>query len=228
MEQALSLKIQMPSERAVVVPAFRPNTELRFKNKACASCHQSLQGPLQIHLCESCGTPQPLDSDEDYFTLFAIEPGFSHNPNVLRDKFYELSRALHPDRFVVLGDEARTRSMDRMCLINQAYQVLRDRHRIREYLFNKFDVKIPKSTLPFDLAEEWFDIQDQTDPARLKEFTERLKTRLSGEVLEIAKLESQFDQTLDVAVLTQMAERISRVNTLKSLEQDVRRRGQES
>src|SRR6476620_11048898 len=87
----------------------------------CAHCHQEQEGPQAQHVCVQCGTPQPLLDSETYFTALGVPKKFNLDHAEVEKRFYEISRALHPDRFTNADIQSRVLSLERMSFLNRAY-----------------------------------------------------------------------------------------------------------
>jgi molecular chaperone HscB len=70
----------------------------------------------------------------DYFQLFDLPRKLSIDPFRLEQRFYELSRKLHPDRFLRAKPDERERSQEASAQLNDAYRTLRNPVARAEYL----------------------------------------------------------------------------------------------
>jgi molecular chaperone HscB len=107
----------------------------------------------------------------DYFEFLGVPRRFQQDVRALEKRFYELSREFHPDRFTTSGVEAQRLSLEKMSLLNQAYQTLKDPAERRGYLLKLEGIE-SKSKAPAELAEAWFEAQEKSDedPAALEGF----------------------------------------------------------
>jgi molecular chaperone HscB len=69
----------------------------------------------------------------DYFELFGLEPKLSLDRSDLEQRFYGLSRKLHPDRFL----RATPAVLETSASLNDAYRTLRDPVSRAEYLLKR-------------------------------------------------------------------------------------------
>ncbi len=58
----------------------------------------------------------------DYYELFGIPRGLNLSLDDLQKRFYELSRQLHPDRFMQKPEAERQRALDMSSALNDAYR----------------------------------------------------------------------------------------------------------
>ena len=71
---------------------------------------------------------------DDYFAVFGLPRKLSVDGEALRTRFYELSRAHHPDFHQGADAEAQAETLARSALVNRAYRALRDPLARVEYL----------------------------------------------------------------------------------------------
>ena len=64
-----------------------------------------------------------MDLNDDYFTLFDLERGFSVNTEALSSRYRELQRQYHPDRFAHDPGQQK-QAVEWTAHLNQAYQTL--------------------------------------------------------------------------------------------------------
>ena len=68
--------------------------ELQMARSMCWHCQSEIAGE---YFCERCVKVQPVSKDTDYFTCLGFPRRLSVDPQQLEAKFYEMSRAFHPD-----------------------------------------------------------------------------------------------------------------------------------
>lgn len=208
---------------------------------ACAYCGQAASGLLSRHVCASCGKPQPLNPREDYFTFFGVPKKFAQDRKELERRFYEISRALHPDRFSTASSAEKSASLERMSYLNQAYQTLKDPVLLRNYflesegLITREGGASAKPQVPAEIAETWFELQDalMEDPAqariKLKEFEGSLGELKERDEKAIAETEAELDRVLatgrnaDKSLYERLSKQVHSQSYLKSMERDVER-----
>jgi len=145
-------------------------------NVPCWKCG----APQTFPDCEKCGALQPVPEDYPYFKLFGLQPTLITNHDFLRAKFYDLSKKVHPDKFTQSKGPDALYSSRWSSLLNKAYQTLKDRERTALYLLGH---EINAKSVPTELAETYFDLQDALHEAggkeKLKAFQENLKSQLA-------------------------------------------------
>ncbi len=191
-----------------------------------------LAGPLSPHLCAECGFPQRVTVVDNYFSVFDSVSKFDPDLAAVQKRFYELSRALHPDRFAKLGGQAMQASLERMSFLNDAYRTLGSKQTLRAYLLKLEGVAVPSDRAvrpPLELAEAWFDLQDsvmenpESAAERLDEFGSRLSV-LECETHEgLASLEREYNNSGERAYLERLALEIHSQSYLTSMARDLER-----
>lgn len=189
-----------------------------------------MDGGLAPHLCAACNSPQPRHAGETYFSALSAPIRFGQDQSSIQRRFYELSRALHPDRFARSALEVRQASLARMSFLNEAFDFLKRREEIREYFFSSFGVSCGGGggLWMMELSERWFEVQELEDQEAVSEFEVELLHKQEFLSDKISALESRFDD-LPVGAPEQkkVLEEIQSLglsqNTLKSMIRDVQR-----
>ncbi len=79
---------------------------------------------------------------EHPFTALGLEPAFELDVPALERTHRELSRALHPDRYVGAPAGERRSALDRAVEVNEAFRAVRDPLRRAELLFELYGVPV--------------------------------------------------------------------------------------
>src|SRR6478672_95365 len=159
--------------------------ELPMARSMCWHCQSEVTGE---YFCDRCVKVQPLAKDSDYFTSFGLPRLLSIDLAALEAKFYELSRAFHPDFFQQKTAAEQAISLDNSALLNTAYRTLKDPIRRAEYLvqLEAGSVKDIRTSPPADLFEEILELQEDLDEFRTVSSDDqtserdRLRTKLMG------------------------------------------------
>lgn len=167
----------------------------------CWHCQSEVSGE---YFCDRCVKVQPVSKETDYFTCFGFPRRLTIDPGKLEAKFYELSRAFHPDFYQNKSETEQSISLGNAATLNSAYRTLRDPIQRVEYLLDleAGSVKEIRNSPPADLFEEILELQDTLDEYRASDRTsdpgQQLRTTLQAEqqTLEERKrdMETQLQQ----------------------------------
>jgi molecular chaperone HscB len=158
--------------------------ELQMARSMCWHCQSEVSGE---YFCERCVKVQPVSKELDYFTCLGLPRRLMIDQRQLESKFYELSRAFHPDFYQNKSAAEQTISLSNSAQLNSAYRTLRDPIERAEYLLSleAGAVKEIRNTPPSDLFEEILELQDT-----LNEYRAAGQTSEAGSTLR-AKLQSE-------------------------------------
>jgi molecular chaperone HscB len=79
---------------------------------------------------------------QDRFAQLGVERRFDLDAGVIEERYRELSRKLHPDRFAKADAKARVLSLQAATALNDAYRMLRDPVKRAEYLLSLEGIEI--------------------------------------------------------------------------------------
>ncbi|HXH85459.1 MAG TPA: Fe-S protein assembly co-chaperone HscB [Nitrospira sp.] len=195
--------------------------ELQMARSMCWHCQSEVSGE---YFCDRCVKVQPVSKDTDYFTCLGFPRRLSIDLKKLEAKFYELSRAFHPDFYQNKSDTEQTISLSNAATLNTAYRTLRDPIKRAEYLLDleAGAVKEIRSSPPGDLFEQILELQDTLDEYRAIDKTSetgqqlREKLREEQHTLEQRKrdMETQLQQIFrDWDALQERGEATSQTRT---------------
>jgi molecular chaperone HscB len=139
--------------------------------KSCWNCGQPAGEAL---FCPSCHALQPPPAD--YYALLGIPRKLNLSPDALQQRFYELSRLLHPDRFIRKPEEERRYSLDASSVLNDAYRALKNPVTRAEYFLKQegFDIGEQRGKdVPPELLEEVFELNMALEEMRAGEESAR-------------------------------------------------------
>lgn len=135
---------------------------LPMARSMCWHCQSDIGGE---YFCGQCVKVQPLSKDIDYFTVMELPRKLNIDTVKLETKFYEMSRAFHPDFYEGKSEMERTVSLANSAILNQAYRTLKDPIQRIEYLLSleAGSVKEIPGKAPTDLFETLLEVQEQLD-----------------------------------------------------------------
>jgi molecular chaperone HscB len=153
-------------ERIQKTPTKR--TELQMARSMCWHCQSEITGE---YFCEQCVKVQPVSKDVDYFTCLGLPRRLTIDLGGLERKFYELSRAFHPDFYQNKTETEQQISLANSAVLNTAYRTLKDPFQRAEYLvrLEAGSAKDIRSTPPADLFEEILSLQEDLEEFRTAE-----------------------------------------------------------
>jgi molecular chaperone HscB len=136
--------------------------ELPLARSMCWHCQSDIGGE---YFCQQCVKVQPLSKDTDYFTCLGLPRKLNIDTGKLEAKFYEMSRAFHPDFYEGKSEMERAVSLANSATLNQAYQTLKDPIERVEYLLRleAGSAKEIPGKAPTDLFETLLEIQEQLE-----------------------------------------------------------------
>jgi molecular chaperone HscB len=124
----------------------------------CVSCSYRELG----HWCSQCGAVITTPENEDFFSILGLPQKINLDEEVLKERFFDLNRAFHPDRASKMKDERmRDIAVRKSVLINNSFNTLRDRTRRIQYLIRQGlgDREEKSGQVPFTL----FDLVEQVN-----------------------------------------------------------------
>lgn len=158
--------------------------ELQMARSMCWHCQSEVSGE---YFCDRCVKVQPVSKETDYFTCFGFPRRLTIDPGKLEAKFYELSRAFHPDFYQNKSETEQAISLGNAATLNTAYRTLRDPIQRAEYLLDleAGAVKEIRNSPPADLFEEILELQDTLNEYRTtdgaSETGRQLRAKLQAE-----------------------------------------------
>ena len=136
--------------------------ELPLLRSMCWHCQSDIGGE---YFCGQCVKVQPLSKDIDYFTCLGLPRKLNIDTGTLETKFYEMSRAFHPDFYEGKSEMERAVSLANSAILNQAYRTLKDPILRVEYLL-RLEAGAAKDIpgkAPADLFEAILEIQEHLE-----------------------------------------------------------------
>lgn len=131
----------------------------------CWRCTASRAAAL---VCGGCGAPQPVAPNADFFTVLGLPRRLTVDVAELEARWYEASRAVHPDRHQTGGARERDLSLEASSALNRAYRTLRDPVARGRYWLELYGRPLGErnAQVPPSLAAEVFETQEKLDDLR--------------------------------------------------------------
>lgn len=135
---------------------------------------------------------------QTHFELFELPVSYELNLKDLSQRYRELQRAVHPDRFANASDRERRLSVEKAALINEAYQILKSPQRRARYMLElqsvSFDDEKDMALDPaflmeqIELRESLSELDKTDEPLEsLAKIMSDIKDRISMVLNEISK-----------------------------------------
>lgn len=171
----------------------------------------------------------------DYYALLGISPALSLPLDALQQRYYQLSRELHPDRFMRKPEAERQRALEMSSALNDAYRTLKDPIKRAQYLLGQhgFDIGEQRSKdVPPELLEEVFELnmaleemRSGDDSARPQlEAAEKNFTQMLADVDEqLGSLFARYDADQNHDILAEIRTALNRRKYVQNLVDEVRR-----
>ena len=196
--------------------------------ESCWHCGHSSETSLFCRFCNTLQRPIP-----DYYRFLGLERKLRLDPNDLQQRFYRLSRLLHPDRYHRRTQTERQYSLEATAILNDAYRVLRDPVARAEYVLKElgFTVSEQRSKdVPPELLEEVFDLNVALE--ELREGDASMRPQLEEARKKFLDMQTRIDATLDEfyrrydgtgnrAVLTEIRTTLNRRRYIQNLVREV-------
>jgi len=203
----------------------------------CWRC--AFEHPLSL-FCPACQAIQNLPPTIDYFRVMGLPVSPVVDEAALTQRYYELSRRLHPDLYQTGSTEEKNASLKNTALLNRAYRTLRDLTQRGQYWLELQGEKLGKennrvppalASLVFEVQEKLEEIRDAGDEgkATLAEIRADLKERMEGLREDLQENLRQWNgATRSPELLAQLKRVLSAIAYLRTLLRDVEKESEPS
>ncbi|XP_064609812.1 iron-sulfur cluster co-chaperone protein HscB-like [Liolophura sinensis] len=99
------------------------HSDAASSSPSCWKCGNTIHPSDEIFFCK-CGVIMAPRPNMDHFQLFNLEKSFNLNEESLSQKFKDLQRQLHPDKFTQKSETEQQYSADQSSQVNKAYTTL--------------------------------------------------------------------------------------------------------
>jgi molecular chaperone HscB len=171
----------------------------------------------------------------DYYELLGVPRSLNLSLDALQQRYYELSRQLHPDRFMQKPEVERQRALDMSSALNDAYRTLKDPIRRAQYLLSieGFDIGEQRSKdVPPELLEEVFELNmaleemrggDDSARPQLEQAEKNFTNMLAESDQELSTLFALYDEAQSHDVLSQIRNLLNRRKYIQNLVSEVQK-----
>jgi molecular chaperone HscB len=169
-----------------------------------------------------------LDLSKNFFELFGLPVSFGIDTTALRERYRELQRSVHPDRFANASGQEQRLAMQGSTFINEAFETLRDPLARAQYMLRLHagedpvpDNETTKDTAflmeQLELRETLSEIRHQADPlGAIADFLDNVTLKLNQVTGSMATdFENPSAEQLDM-----IRERVRKMQFLRKLQQE--------
>ena len=170
-----------------------------------------------------------MATTQTHFELFELPVSFEVNLQDLSQRYRELQRVVHPDKFVNASDRERLLSVEKAAAINEAYQILKSPQRRARYMLElqsvSFDDEKDTALDPtflmeqIELREALGDLNQAADPmASLNIIMADIKKRIADVLSTLA--EGLAQEQLDDTQKSKLKQLIHKTQFLNKLQEE--------
>jgi molecular chaperone HscB len=138
----------------------------------------------------------------NYFELYNLPVSFNPDQNLVKQKFYELSKKYHPDFHINESEEKQQEVLALSTQNNKAFQVLKNEQLRLQYILTLFgqliegeNYQLPQSFLMemMDVNEALMELEFDADAAKREGLTKDISAIEAQLTNEFSSLTAQFD-----------------------------------
>ncbi len=164
---------------------------------------------------------------QTHFELFELPVSFDIDLQDLSQRYRELQRVVHPDKFVNASDRERRLSVENAAAINEAYQILKSPQRRARYMLElqsvSFDDEKDMALDPaflmeqIELREALSELSQNDDSmASLNKIMADIKNRITDVLQELRQgLETEYLDDIQKSYLKQLIHKMQFLNKLQ-------------
>lgn len=166
---------------------------------------------------------------QTHFELFELPVSFDVDLSQLNQRYRELQRVVHPDKFVNASDRERLLSVEKAALINEAYQILKTPQLRARYMLElqgiSFDDEKDMALEPaflmeqIELREALSELNQAADPmATLNNIMADIEKRITVVIAQLR--EGLGQQQLDQVQKSSLKQSIHKMQFLNKLREE--------
>lgn len=152
----------------------------------------------QSNPAQSLAPNEPAKLPENYYAAFGIAPHLALDVETLQRRFYDSSRAFHPDRFARKSPAEQQYALDFTSLLNDAWRTLRDPALRAEYFLGLAGLPVAEQrskNVPPELLEEVFELNMALEEAKLGD--QEARQTVTAALVRFQGLLADLDQQRD-------------------------------
>ena len=166
---------------------------------------------------------------QTHFELFDLPVSFDLDLQEVNQRYRDLQKTVHPDRFVNAGDRERRLSVEKAALINDAFQVLKSPQLRARYMLElqgvEFDDERDTAVDPMflieqiELREALGELDSTADPvSALNDIMRDIKKRIEVVITKISEILK--NDTLDAEEKSEAKQWVQKMRFLNRLQQE--------
>jgi molecular chaperone HscB len=180
------------------------DTNYTIRQSSPSKCRLCDKPTSDVVVCDYCHAINPSSLSSDYFSLLGLERKFNIDPALLQQKFFALSRHVHPDRHSGDTPEVQQLALAMAAAVNDAYRTLKDPADRGAYLLELSGGKSSAAdkSVPDGLLETTMMMQEELADAKAAGRAEDvahlrvvLKNQQEGLIQRIAELFGQYEES---------------------------------
>jgi molecular chaperone HscB len=197
----------------------------------CLHCGKPAADQL---VCAGCGIVAPAAAESDFFAVFALPRRLPIDLADLEQRYYALSRQLHPDLFHDRAPAEQAESLRMTALVNRAYKTLRDPVARGLYWLELHGESLGRDNerVPPALAARVFEVQEQLEELRAakkagaadseSKAVAAVRDELRGDLDGCeARLARSFERSAEAEALADTKKILSELHYVRTLLRDV-------
>ncbi len=168
-----------------------------------------------------------LDLSQNFFELFGLPVSYTIDNTVLRERYRDLQRSVHPDRYASASQQEQRLAMQGSTFINEAFETLKDPLGRARYMLrlHGIDVDADRETTKdtaflmeqLELREALSEIRQQADPlGAVADFVDTVSGKLNRVIHE---METDFENPA-ADKLDAIRENVRKMQFLRKLHQE--------
>jgi molecular chaperone HscB len=167
----------------------------------------------------------------DAFDVLGLAPSLELDSALLEQRYRELQRQFHPDKFVQAGSNARRESLSRAVSVNDAYRLLKDELKRAELVFARLsdapgkpeeDTAGPELLMEImELREELAAVRKRADFARAEELRAQVRSRQDAALATLKRAFTLPRDQLSAELRLEAGQALSRLRYYRRFQDEV-------
>jgi len=132
---------------------------------------------------------QATDLTSSYFELFGLPVSFDIDGKALAERYRELQRAVHPDKFATAADAERRMSMQLATRVNEGFRTLKDPLARARYLLELKGVALDDADTRLDggFLMQQMELRERMDAVKGAADAEQRLHKLHGDIRQLER-----------------------------------------